>query len=117
MEKIQETIEKQLEHIHWLWSKTKKKPIFDQQQVVKLTTEPRDLMKIFWRNPKKTRLQAILSGCEMALKTWNDYISGREIRYHDSVVGCRHKVDPNLPRDALDAISQQIGGKKVKNAE
>jgi hypothetical protein len=40
--------------------------------------------------------------CEEALGVWNAYAAEHApIRYSDSVVGMRHKVDLRLPRDAL----------------
>ncbi|MFD3593697.1 hypothetical protein ACFWU5_13285 [Nocardia sp. NPDC058640] len=51
------------------------------------------------------RRQVHLSLCEDALLTWTDYVKGkpRALRYRDSVVGIRHRVDVELPADALGA--------------
>lgn len=48
------------------------------------------------------RRQVHLSLCEEALPTWIDYVRGKPaLRYRDSVVGMRHRVDVELPADAL----------------
>ncbi|MGW5436246.1 hypothetical protein [Nocardia asteroides] len=46
-----------------------------------------------------------LSLCEDALLVWNDYVRGEPaaLRYRDSVVGMLHRVDVELPGDALRA--------------
>lgn len=52
-----------------------------------------------------------LSLCEDALLVWNDYVQGKPaaLRYRDSVVGMWHRVDVELPGDALRAAGAGEG--------
>ncbi|MDR7167160.1 hypothetical protein J2W56_000878 [Nocardia kruczakiae] len=58
---------------------------------------------LFFQLGAEHRREVHLSLCEDALSTWVDYVRGepRELRYRDSVVGMRHKVEVELPADAL----------------
>jgi hypothetical protein len=56
----------------------------------------------FQRLTPERQRQVHLLLCEEALGVWNAYAAEHApIRYSDSVVGMRHKVDLRLPRDAL----------------
>lgn len=57
---------------------------------------------LFLQMTPERQKQIHFSLCEEALKVWEAYSKNRpRIRYVDSVVGMRHKVDIHLPHDAL----------------
>ncbi|KAF0845719.1 hypothetical protein [Nocardia caishijiensis] len=64
---------------------------------------PRDR---FLRLDADRRRQVHLVLCAQALPTWTGYVRGKPaaLRYRDSVVGMRHRVDVDLPADALRAV-------------
>lgn len=68
-----------------------------------------------WEGDK--RVQALYTGCEMALATWKEYTKNREISYIDSLVGLEHVVENDLPVDAMHAIKQHIDGNQPENVE
>ncbi|MFD6270285.1 hypothetical protein [Nocardia asteroides] len=59
----------------------------------------------FFQLEADSRRLVHLSLCEDALLVWKDYVQGKPavLRYRDSVVGMPHRVDVELPGDALRA--------------
>ncbi|MFD6463814.1 hypothetical protein [Streptomyces roseolus] len=59
--------------------------------------------QLFLQLEADRRRQVHLSLCEDALSTWIDGVRSKSVplRYRDSVVGMSHRVDTELPADAL----------------
>jgi hypothetical protein len=69
---------------------------------------PNKILEIYDALPEKQRIMALYTGCVKALATWESYIEGKNIIYHDTIVGIKHEVENTLPREALKLVKKYI---------
>ena len=69
---------------------------------------PNKILEIYDALPEKQRIMALYTGCVKALATWESYIEGKNIVYHDAIVGIKHEVENTVPREALKLVKKNI---------